>query len=62
MVADDACEGSERLIHGGCVREHLGDVRLQDHDVAACHPGSVGVAFPFTEVVFGKDVVRASTG
>jgi hypothetical protein len=62
MVTDDACEGAERLIHRRCVREDLRDVGLENHNVSACHPCSVRVTSPFTEIVFGEDIVRTHAG
>jgi hypothetical protein len=62
MVTDDTCEGPERLIHRRCVREDLRDVGLENHNVSTSHLCSVRVTSPFTEIIFGEDIVRAHPG
>lgn len=58
MVTNDVRERSKRLIHGQSVREDLGHIWLQDHDMTTGHSGGIRVPSPPTEIVLGEDVIR----
>jgi hypothetical protein len=57
VVANDARQRPERLIDGGGVREDLGHVRLEDHDVTPRHSRGVRVTPPPAEIVLQENVI-----
>jgi len=62
LIADDACDCAQGLVHRRGGREDLRDIGFDDDNMTARHSRGVGVATPLAEIVFREYVVGGDTG
>ncbi len=58
LITNDAGQGAKGVVHRGGVGKDLGDVGLEDDDMAAGHLSGVGIPATSPEVVLREDLVR----